>query len=164
MLKIIVEYAVIAARIVLGAWMIINGLNHWFDIFPQPMGNNPLWAAFMVSLIDTGLFGVVKVIEVIGGLMLIFNIFVPLALVMLLPMSAVIFWNGGILAKGAFTPFYMGSNCLYLNLFVMAAYFRHYIPMLAINAQPGSFRDLALLPAALRGMPQDSQPRETGTR
>lgn len=154
MAKHIWEFAIIAARIVLGSWMIVNGLNHWIDIFPQPLGNNLAWAGYMVSLIESGLFGVVKFLEIIGGLMLIFNIFVPLGLMILMPLSAVIIYNGGYLAGKWFEPFYMGTHCFYLNAFLMVAYVKYYFPMLGFNSDPGTPKDLAGLPAALRGTPE----------
>ncbi|OYU41939.1 MAG: hypothetical protein CFE44_26905, partial [Burkholderiales bacterium PBB4] len=46
-----------AMRLYLGAWMVINGLNHWLPIFPQPFGGNPLSQLYLTSLVDTGLFG-----------------------------------------------------------------------------------------------------------
>ncbi|MDX9874462.1 MAG: DoxX family membrane protein [Spongiibacteraceae bacterium] len=151
--KTIWELAVIYARIALGSWMIVNGLNHWIDIFPQPLGNNVAWASYMVALIDTGMFGLVKFLEIIGGAMLIFNIFVPLALMILMPLSAVIIYNGGYLAGKWFEPFYMGTHCFYLNAFLMVAYAKYYFPMLGFNADPGTPKDLAQLPVALRGVP-----------
>ena len=51
--------------------MLVNGLNHWLRIFPQPLGSTPEDSALLVTLIQTGLFGVVKAVEVVGGVLLI---------------------------------------------------------------------------------------------
>lgn len=138
-----------AGRILLGAWMVVNGLNHWFPIFPQPISPIPHSSALMVVLIESGLFGLVKVVEVIGGVMLLINRFVPLALVALLPVSAIIYYNAAVLHGKWNWLFYMGNDCLYLNLLVMCGYLKHYLPMLRPDAEMGSLRDFKQLPSVL---------------
>lgn len=148
----VVNLVLVAARILLGAWMIINGLNHFTPIFPQPLGGNTDSATLMVTLIESGLFGVVKVIEIIGGLLLIFNRFVPLALVMLLPVSAVVYYNAAVLSGRWSLIFYMGTGCFYLNLLVMCGYLKHYLPMLRANAEMGSLSEFRELPSIFNGL------------
>ncbi len=137
-------------RLYLGAWMVINGLNHWLPIFPQPYGGTEMSQLFITSLADTGLFGIAKAIEVIGGFLLIFNLFTPLALAILLPVSAMVYFNATYLTGRWFTVWtdngiYMGTVCLYFNLILMIPYFRYYVPMLSMRSSVGSFSDLGLL-------------------
>jgi uncharacterized membrane protein YphA (DoxX/SURF4 family) len=143
--------AMTAMRLLLGAWMLVNGLNHWLPIFPQPTGSDPIKSELLVSLIETGLFGVVKAIEVVGGALLICGRFVPFALVLLMPISAVVFYSDAIISQRWNRIFYMGNDCLYMNVLLLFGYLRHYLPMLAYNAQPGSAADLKQIGAAIRG-------------
>ena len=156
-----------AMRLYLGAWMLVNGLNHWIPIFPQPYGGSPLSQLFITSLVDTHLFDVAKAIEVVGGLMLLFNLFTPLGLAILLPVSAMVYFNATVL-QGRWLwvwgegGLYMGTCCLYMNLILMLAYIRYYVPMLGMRSSMGTVRDVGLL-ARIGGdqMPQP-EPAATG--
>lgn len=137
-------------RLYLGAWMVVNGLNHWFPIFPQPFGGTPSSQLYMTTLVDTGLFGIAKSIEVVGGLMLIFDVATPLGLAILLPVSAMVYFNATYL-QGRWLRFfdsqgiYMGTGCFYMNLILMLAYIRYYVPMLSLKSRMGRVGDIALL-------------------
>lgn len=74
------------ARYFLGAVFLIFGLNGFFRLIPiPPMSDNA--KQFMDILIMTGYLNVVKAIEVIAGIMLLSGRFVPLALLMLGPIT-----------------------------------------------------------------------------
>jgi uncharacterized membrane protein YphA (DoxX/SURF4 family) len=145
------ELLITVARLQLGGWMIVNGLNHWLPIFPQPMGSAPRAQHLLVGLIESGLFGLVKIVEVIGGVLLIFNLYVPLALVILLPISVIVYYFNAVLQLRWSQILYMGTLCLYLNVILMFAYLRYYLQMLTPWSEIGSWRDLAEIPSALRG-------------
>ncbi len=148
-------------RLYLGAWMVINGLNHWIPIFPQPFGGSDQSQLFITTLVDTGLFGIAKAVEVIGGLLLIFNLFTPFSLVLLLPVSAMVYFNATVL-QGRWlriigeNGLYMGTVCLYLNVILLFCYIRYYVPMLNIWSSLGSWRDLGLL-GSIFGTGTDSE-------
>lgn len=140
--KSIVWFVLDAMRLLLGAWMIVNGLNHFLPIFPQPMGSFPLSSQLIIALIETGLFGIVKIVELVGGVMLIANRFVPLALAILMPMSVVVFYNDAVLQHRWDRVFYMGVDCFYMNVILMLAYIRHYLPMMVYKTDMGTLQDL----------------------
>jgi uncharacterized membrane protein YphA (DoxX/SURF4 family) len=142
----VVWLAMSAMRLLLGAWMVINGLNHWLPIFPQPMGSFPLSNQLIVTLIETGLFGLVKAVELVGGIMLIADRFVPLALVLLLPMSVVVFYNDAVLQHRWDRVIYMGVDCFYMNVILMLGYIRYYLPMMTFKSELGTLQDLKKLP------------------
>jgi uncharacterized membrane protein YphA (DoxX/SURF4 family) len=133
------------ARILLGAWMIINGLNHFIHIWPQPLGSYPKASQLLIALVESGLFDVVKITEVAGGALLILNRFVPLALVLLMPVSAVVYYNDVVLQHRLGRIFYMGTACLYLNITLLLAYLRYYLPMLTFKSDFGTLQDLKKL-------------------
>jgi|CXWL01.1.fsa_nt_gi uncharacterized membrane protein YphA (DoxX/SURF4 family) len=139
-------------RLLLGAWMVISGYSYWaphFGLepaFPQPLGTLPLSNQMLVTMIEVGLFDFVKTCEIIGGLCLILGVFVPFATVLLLPISAIVFYNAiglNLRTDRLFDPGYFGVTCLYMNIFVAIGYIRYYIPMLTLASSPGSPGDLA---------------------
>jgi putative oxidoreductase len=79
------KIASLIARILLGALFVFGGSNHLFNFFgKQPL---PPGAAGQLigGMIDTGYMNFVGVMEVIGGLLLIVNQFVPFGLTILGP-------------------------------------------------------------------------------
>lgn len=150
--------AVTLVRLFLGAWMLNSGYSYWAQkfglppAFPQPLGTLPLSNQMLVTMIEVGLFDFVKTIEILGGLCLIFGVFVPVATLVLLPVSAIVFFNAVFLNQRTdrvFDVTYMGVSCLYMNILVALAYIRYYLPMLSLRSAPGSLRDLGRLPEIL---------------
>ena len=144
---------IIFFRVMLGAWMIVNGVNHLLpmwglpNIYPQPLGTLHLSNAMLVSMIETGLFDYVKVAELLVGLCLVFNRFVPLALVIALPLGLVVFYNSIVLnlRYERLLSFYMAVWCTYMNIVLLLAYIKYYIPMLQFKAPAEKVEDLKLL-------------------
>jgi uncharacterized membrane protein YphA (DoxX/SURF4 family) len=142
-------------RLFLGAWMINSGYSYWAQIFglppafPQPLGTLPASNQMLVTMIEVGLFHFVKIVEIIGGLCLIFDVFVPTAIVLLLPVSGMVFYNAVFLNQRLdqlTSVTYMGVACLYMNIIIALAYIRYYLPMLSLRSTPGGLTDLAQLP------------------
>ena len=73
------------ARILLGLMFVFGGVTGLFELVAQPeMGEEA--TAFMGAIMDTGyLWPVIKVTEIVCGVLLILGVFVPLALVVLAP-------------------------------------------------------------------------------
>ncbi|MDT8446405.1 MAG: DoxX family membrane protein [bacterium] len=81
------RYLIHGARILLGAIFFIQGLNGFFNFMPMP--EMPAEAnGFLGALAATGyFFPMLKVTETLAGLMLLSNRWVPLALLMLAPVT-----------------------------------------------------------------------------
>lgn len=126
-------------RIIFGAWNLFFGLVFFFEFIPQPMGHGELTPYLNQTLIDTHLFHVVKVIEIIVGVLLIANRAVPLALCVYFPITVVIFIVNLFLEDFAFGPM-IAFIYLAVHLFLFWAYRSYYQPMLAWRAQvtPGT--------------------------
>lgn len=154
----IVKLILIFFRVMLGAWMIVSGTSHLLPmfgfppIFPQPLGNLHPSNVMLVSLLEVGLFDIVKTVELVVGICLVFNIFVPLALAAALPVSYMVFHNSIVLNLRYDRIFstYMSVWCLYMNVILMLAYIRYYLPMMKMHAPMGSAADLKMLPSILR--------------
>lgn len=70
------------ARIALGIIFLVFGLNGFVTFIPVPE-----FHPFMEILVSSGYMYVIKAIEVIGGIMLLTNRYVPLGLVLLTPIT-----------------------------------------------------------------------------
>lgn len=81
------RYATIAVRSLLGLMFFVLGLNHFLKLFAQPMpeGLPPDALAYTKLLSDSGIMDVVKVLELVGGGLLLVGKFVPLGLTLLMP-------------------------------------------------------------------------------
>jgi uncharacterized membrane protein YphA (DoxX/SURF4 family) len=85
------KYVDIAAHILLGLVFAVFGLGGLFHLFPQPELNQEA-AMYMSGLVSTGYFmTLLKVVEAIGGILLLTRRWVPLALVLLAPVVVHIF-------------------------------------------------------------------------
>jgi uncharacterized membrane protein YphA (DoxX/SURF4 family) len=81
------KFAVIVARVLLGLIFVVFGLNGFFN-FIQPPEMNDTARTFMGALAGTGYFMiVVKLVEVVSGLMILTGRFLPLGLILLAPVS-----------------------------------------------------------------------------
>ena len=128
---------VMAGRLVFGLWFALNGLNHWCAFVPQPMGVQHVSTELIVALLDSGLFSLVKGIEVIVGVLILTNRFTPLALIAALPISIVIaYWN--IILEHAPGNHIAGALTLGINALLMLAYIEYYLPMLRFRSPLGA--------------------------
>jgi len=155
----IVKILLSLGRLYLGGWMLVSGTSYWLTqaglppIFPQPVGNTPLSSQMLVTMIEVGLFDIVKTLEIVCGLMLIFNRFVPLGLLIAMPISGVV-WYNAIILNGRydrlFNPTYMGVMCFYISIALMFAYLRFYAPLLTWKAKMSGLGDVKKLVEAAR--------------
>ena len=83
----ITRHLVTAARIAMGLAFFVFGLNGFLDFLPQPSGPIPAGAmAFGGALAQTGyMIPLIKGTETLVGILLLSNLFVPLALVLIAP-------------------------------------------------------------------------------
>lgn len=149
------KLVLIFCRIMLGAWMIVSGTSHLLTvfgyppIFPQPLGTLHMSNVMLASLLEVGLFDIIKTLELIVGLCLVFNIFVPLAVAVALPISFMVFHNSIALNFRYDRIFstYMSVWCLYLNVILLLAHIRYYLPMMKMHAPMGKLADFKMLPS-----------------
>ncbi len=88
------KYAVWFVRLIFAAWMIPAGLNHFVTLFPQPLGTQPLSQELFLALFDSHLFDLVKAVELVAGIGVLFGFYVPLSLAICMPVSfCVWYWD-----------------------------------------------------------------------
>lgn len=77
--------AVLGARLLLGLIFTVFGINYFVSFLPQPELNEHA-GAFFGALAATGyMWPLIKLTEIVGGVMLLANFYVPLALALLAP-------------------------------------------------------------------------------
>jgi len=74
------KYGLWFIRLVFAAWMVPAGLNHFYPLFPQPMGNQPLSTELITALLDSHQFDLTKAVEMLAGLAVLTGIFFLLIL------------------------------------------------------------------------------------
>ena len=82
------KHALLAARVIFGAWMLATGLNHFLGPFyPVPTGTDPLAMQLMHALVHIGLLDVAMGIQAAAGALILAGVFVPAALCVQMPIS-----------------------------------------------------------------------------
>jgi uncharacterized membrane protein YhaH (DUF805 family) len=117
---------VLVARLVFGAWMLLNGISHFFfSLWPMPTGHEPLAIQLMDALVHSHLIDVAMAIQLVTGALILTGYFVPVALCVVMPVSTcALYWSvildhqplGAVLALVAFA----------LNGLLMLAYLDYY--------------------------------------
>ncbi len=125
---------VLVGRLVFGAWMLVNGANHFFiSLYPEPIGHEPLAAQLMAALVHSRLFDVAMAIQLVTGVLILADVLVPIALCVVMPISVcAVYWSvilehqllGAVLALAAFA----------LNGLLMLAYVDYYRGVLQRHA------------------------------
>jgi len=123
-----------AARILLGLIFFVFGLNGFLQFLPQPPMSGPP-ADFIGALIATGyMFPLLKGTEVVAGLLLLGNRFVPLALALLAPVIVNIFAFHALLAGGIGMSLFIAA----LEIYLTYAYRDAFAPMLRAHTTPAT--------------------------
>ena len=130
------RYAVWFVRLIYAAWMIPAGLNHFIQLYPQPVGNQQLSIAVFTALLDSGLFTLVKAVELLAGLAVLFGFRLPLMLLAVLPISFTDwYWDTELQGWWTASAIY-GWSVLGCNVLLCLAYWPSYRAMFARDARP----------------------------
>ncbi|MCE9618964.1 MAG: DoxX family membrane protein [Planctomycetes bacterium] len=123
------------ARFLMGLMFLVFGLNGFLHFIPQPKDAMPEGAtAFINALMNTGfMFPLVAGTQVLVGILLLANRFVPLALVLIAPIIVVIVTFHLFLAP---TGMVMALVVLALELFLVWSYRRAYHALFTARTSP----------------------------
>lgn len=133
-------YVTTSVRILMGLMFLVFGLNGFLHFIPQPKKPMPEGAvAFATALANTGyMMPLVMGIQLIVGVLLLLNRFVPLALALIAPIIVGIITFHIFLAPSTIGP---GIFVLVLELYLAWAYRNAFGPMLAARSRPCCSRD-----------------------
>lgn len=130
-------------RIFLGLFLLANGFNFWFHFLPVSPPDSQAANDLMHGLVASGLFEMVKFVEIGAGVALLANRFVPLALLAMLPLTVVIAWVDFVLIR-EMRAIVFGCLLVVPQICLMLRYLSNYLPLFAMRAStdPVSIQDL----------------------
>jgi uncharacterized membrane protein YphA (DoxX/SURF4 family) len=123
-------------RVLMGLMFFVFGLNGFLNFIPQPKTPMPEGAmAFAGALVKTGyMFPLVMGTQLLVGILLLLNRFVPLALALIAPIIVGIMTFHIFLAPSGIGP---GAVVLVLELYLAWSYRQAFRLMLAMRTTPG---------------------------
>ena len=124
-----------AIQFFFGGWLFYNGLNYFVGLTPAPPGSSPLSRELIGALEHTGLFAIVKAVELVTGSALLANRFVPLATVLAFPVSFSIAFVMLVVNGGAVGTI-VGVLVIAFNGIIAVARLNSFLPTLAFS-DPG---------------------------
>ena len=129
------RYSAMIARILMGLGFTVFGLNGFLHFIPEPKTAMPEnAAALMGGMMKSGyMFPLICSTQLLCGVLLLLNLFVPLALVLLMPVLVNIIAFHVFLQPAGIVP---GAVFMLLELYLAWVYRKAYLPMLAICAKP----------------------------
>ena len=130
------KYVIWVVRFWYAGWMIPAGVEHFYHIYPQPGANSshPLAAEMLNALLHTHLFDLVKAVELITGLAVLFGFFTPLALLACMPVAFCVFWWDSPLSEWNTSSVIAGARVLACNVLLCVAYIASLRSMFAVRA------------------------------
>ncbi|MEO8307833.1 MAG: DUF805 domain-containing protein [Pseudomonadota bacterium] len=134
------KYVIWAVRFWYAGWMIPAGIEHFYHIYPQPGANSPhpLAAEMLSALLHTHLFDLVKAVELITGLAVLFGFFTPLALLVCMPVAFCVFWWDAPLSEWSRGSVIAGGRVLACNVLLCVAYIASFRSMFTVRAKVAS--------------------------
>jgi uncharacterized membrane protein YphA (DoxX/SURF4 family) len=111
-------------RVLVGAAFVFFGLSYFFQLMDMPPPPTDETKDFMGVLVPTKYLAVVKVLETLGGVLLLTWRFGPLGVVILMPVAVNILLWDVLLAKS----FGLGGVLVVLLTILAAGYRRHFAP------------------------------------
>ncbi len=123
-----------ASRIIFGGWWLYSGLMHFLVPSWQPYGQEPAAINFTMAMIDSGLFEWIKVIEVVLGVTMLANRFMPLTIVALTPINIVIVYWNFVLDEGT-VEYTFGALSILFNIILAWPFRAYFWPLLLWKAK-----------------------------
>ncbi|WP_211371571.1 hypothetical protein [Altericroceibacterium indicum] len=122
------------SRIVFGGWWLYSGLMHFLVEDWQPLGQQQPAIDFTLALIASGLFTWIKVIEVVLGVTLLMNRWMPFSLIALTPINIVIIYWNFVLDFGTLEWIFGGLSIVF-NIILMWAWRAYFWPLLVYKGE-----------------------------
>jgi len=124
------------ARVLMGLLFLVTGLNGFLNFLPQPSSMPEGAAAFSGALMKTGyMFPLIMGTQLLAGVLLLLNRFVPAALALLAPVVVNIVAFHAFLAPAGLG---LAVVVLLLELYLAWAYRKAFRSMLAMRSTPNA--------------------------
>ena len=128
------KYGVWFVRLIFAAWMVPAGLNHFIPLFAQPLGSQHLSRELFTALWDSSLFDYVKLVELLTGLGALTGFYLPMALVIGMPVSFCV-WYWDTVLEGSRAA-YFGGAVLLCNVLLLIFFAKTYRDIFTVRATP----------------------------
>ena len=130
------KWLALILRILVGLPMVVFGLNYFFPFIPVDMKGVPDEATQMMGILMASKWMVVvKLCEIGGGVLLLVGRFVPLGLVILVPVTVnIAIWDACIMKYGM-PP--LGTVLLVLEIALLWLYRAHFKPFFEPQSRVG---------------------------
>jgi putative oxidoreductase len=117
------KWIALVARLAVGVPFLVFGLNHFLKFIPmEPPELKPAAKSFMDAIWATGYLDVVKVLEIVGGFLVLTGRFAPLGLVVATPVAVnIMLWDLCLMQKPA-----LGVALTVLCFGLVVYYRRHF--------------------------------------
>lgn len=123
------KIAVIIIRVLLGAMYLFASVSYFLKLMPETPQMSAAQTTFMAGVMVTGyLMPLIKVTELVGGILLIFGRTAPLAAIIVFPVTLNIFLYHAYLGPKELP---MAAVMLLFNLFLFFAYRQRYLPIVS---------------------------------
>ena len=127
-------WAVLAARVLVGLPFLVFGLNFFFSFIPMPKPEFPTLAMeYLAAISASGYLAVVKVLEIVGGALVLSGRLVTLGLVLVTPVAVNIALFELCLAKQPGLGIVLTALCAFL----VWAYRSHFVAVFAVKPKIG---------------------------
>lgn len=135
----VMKYVIWFVRFWYAAWMIPAGIEHFYHIYPQPgaASPHPLAAEMLSALLSTHLFDLVKAVELVAGVAILFGFFSPLSLLLAMPVAFCVWWWDAPLSEWSTASLIAGSRVLGAHLLLCVAYVASFKAMFALRSSAG---------------------------
>ena len=120
-------------RTLLGLMFTVFGLNGFLQFMPAPKEMPQPVMNFLGALMSTHMMGFISGVQLLAGVLLLLNLFVPLALTLLAPLLVGILFFHASLAPESIAP---GIVVTVMELYLAWAYRGAFRPMLAMKVRP----------------------------
>lgn len=128
------KHLILVARVVFGAWMLANGVNHFFlPLYPEPAGHEPLAIQLIAAFQHSGMMNVAMTLQLVTGALILVGAFLPVALCVVMPVSVcAAFW--AVILDHQPVEAALGLLAVALNAGLCLAYIDYYRDMLKRQA------------------------------
>jgi uncharacterized membrane protein YphA (DoxX/SURF4 family) len=123
---------ILVSRILLGGIFVLFGLNAFFQFIPAPPMQG-MAADFIGALVQSGyFFPFMKMMEIVCGLMILSGMYMPMALLILLPINVnILLFHMFLGLEGMPMAVFM----MIMHMFLIWAYRKHYAGIFVMKAE-----------------------------
>jgi putative oxidoreductase len=124
------KIAIIIIRVLLGALYLFASVSYFLNLMPKAPEMTAAQTSFMTGVMaSVYLFPLIKITELLCGVMLLIGRTAPLASIIIFPITLNIFLYGVFLAQPKDIP--MGAVMLLFNLVLLYVYRAKYLPIVS---------------------------------